>query len=400
VIAQSKRSILLIVALVLAFAGLQILSGTMYAKSNQHTAQQVASVPQLGTYSSPSWWNGQVCDKGHYAQAYMATSWRGIQVCGPYSGSDTSHPDYFDLNGAGARQFEFQCTDLVARYIFAAYGIHSQVANGWQIVDTYTGLPNTPFHKVTNDGSVHMSPQEGDVLSYAATAANFNAGHTAIVTGVNSDGSINIIQQNVNWNGAYAPTDRLTISSWKIQSSTHGTGSIISWMTTRSIPTKVNFSLNLSGIGTNVSVGQNNHPLHPVRSAVVQVRNANNNTVMSIYTSVAYSTTTGLFTGSVTINSLSSGYYTIAVKLSNTLNKLAANWFQPGVSIIEPTLLPLSGDVDGNNVINILDYNDLMSCYGSKYPTCQFQQAADLNDDGAVDGVDYNIIIRSFSGQH
>jgi Dockerin type I domain len=68
----------------------------------------------------------------------------------------------------------------------------------------------------------------------------------------------------------------------------------------------------------------------------------------------------------------------------------------------EPTMTPISGDVDGNNVVNILDYNDLMSCYGSKAntPSCQYKTTSDLNDDGSIGGVDYNIILRAFSGQN
>jgi hypothetical protein len=180
-------------------------------------------------------------------------------------------------------------------------------------------------------------------------------------------------------------------------------------MTTRAITspptsstTKVNFSLSLSGIGTNVAVGQNNNPLHPTRDAVVQIRNASNNVVQSINTTVSYSTSSGLYSGSVLISSLTSGnYYNIAVKLSNTLNKLANNWFQPGGTVNEPTIIPISGDVDGNNAIDIRDYNDLMSCYGAKANTssCQYKTTSDLNDDGSIGGVDYNIIIRAFSGQ-
>lgn len=165
------------------------------------------------------------------------------------------------------------------------------------------------------------------------------------------------------------------------------------------ITTTVNFTINLSGIGTNTSVGQNNNPHHPMRTAAIQIRNGSNQNVFTTNTTVTYSQSDGLYHGAVTFT-LPGGPYLFLVKLSNTLNKQANNIFQAGGAVTEPTLLPLSGDVDGNNVLDILDYNDLMSCFGSKYSTCQFQQTADLNDDGAVDGIDYNIIIRSFSGQH
>jgi hypothetical protein len=173
-------------------------------------------------------------------------------------------------------------------------------------------------------------------------------------------------------------------------------------MTTRAVPnptTTVNFSLSLTGMGTNTAAGLNNHPLHPIRSAAIQIRNGSNQNVFTTTTNVTYSSSTGLYSGSVTFT-LPTGSYLFLAKLSNTLNKQASNFFQAGGTVTEPTLLPLSGDVDGNNTIDIQDYNDLMSCYGAKYASCAYKVSADLNDDGSVGGVDYNIIMRSFSGVH
>lgn len=364
-------------------------------------ATQQTQVPALGNYSSPTWWQGSTCDKIHYPAAYQAAIWRGIQVCGPYSGSDTSHSDSFSENGAGAGQYEFQCTDLIARYIWARFGIKSQIADGGQIVDIYTGkVSNSPFNRVLNNGNVHITPVEGDVLSYAATAANSGHGHTAIVTGTNADGSINVIQQNIRWNGSYQPADTLKISGYIIQPSTKGAGSVVSWMTTRAVPTPtttVNFSLSLTGIGT--TAGLNNHPRHPGLVAAIQIRNGQNQNVYTTHTNVTYNSSTGLYSGSISFT-VPAGSYLFLAKLPNTLNKQAYNFFQAGGTITEPTLLPLSGDVDSNNTIDIQDYNDLMNCYGARYASCVYKTTADLNDDGAVDGVDYNIIMRSFSGIH
>lgn len=51
----------------------------------------------------------------------------------------------------------------------------------------------------------------------------------------------------------------------------------------------------------------------------------------------------------------------------------------------------------GDNVINISDYNAFINCYGAKNTSsfCQGKDYGDFNDDGVVDGVDYNILIRS-----
>jgi len=204
-------------------------------------------VTQPSIYNAPSWWNGQDCNKGNYPAAYdllgydnrgNPKTWRGIEVCGPLPGLKSTGPqEDFHSYGAGADQYMFQCTELVARYLWVVHGLKSQIADGGQIVDAYTGLQNSPFHKVVNDGLMQMFPVEGDVLSYGPTADNPH-GHTSIVTDsnvTNGNGTINIIQQNIAWNGAAVPTETLQVNNWIIQPGTHGAGSVISWMTTRPV---------------------------------------------------------------------------------------------------------------------------------------------------------------------
>jgi hypothetical protein len=72
----------------------------------------------------------------------------------------------------------------------------------------------------------------------------------------------------------------------------------------------------------------------------------------------------------------------------------------------DPVILPpqtvLMGDIvpdQGDNVINISDYNAFINCYGSKNTSsfCQGKNYGDFNDDGVVDGIDYNILLRSLN---
>lgn len=72
------------------------------------------------------------------------------------------------------------------------------------------------------------------------------------------------------------------------------------------------------------------------------------------------------------------------------------------ISTRDKTLLPsqrvLMGDMSppaGNNIMDINDYNVLVECFGET--TCKNLRNADLNDDGQVDGIDYNIMARSFN---
>lgn len=59
------------------------------------------------------------------------------------------------------------------------------------------------------------------------------------------------------------------------------------------------------------------------------------------------------------------------------------------------------GDIDGDRAVTLLDYNYLISCYGSRFhtTTCLAGKSADLNGDGVIDGVDYNIFLRAMSGK-
>lgn len=52
---------------------------------------------------------------------------------------------------------------------------------------------------------------------------------------------------------------------------------------------------------------------------------------------------------------------------------------------------------EGDNVVNLADYNILINCYQMirGTPTCPNPFAADINDDGAVDGLDYNVMVLS-----
>jgi hypothetical protein len=60
----------------------------------------------------------------------------------------------------------------------------------------------------------------------------------------------------------------------------------------------------------------------------------------------------------------------------------------------------LMGDIIpdvGDNIVSLGDYNTFISCYGEKQRTdiCIKNNYGDFNDDSFVDGVDYNILIRS-----
>lgn len=64
---------------------------------------------------------------------------------------------------------------------------------------------------------------------------------------------------------------------------------------------------------------------------------------------------------------------------------------------------PTIGDINGDSNVDLLDYNIFISCYGKKVTRllCTHKADVDLNKDGTIGGVDYNLLLRGmFSEQH
>ena len=115
------------------------------------------------------------------------------------------------------------------------------------------------------------------------------------------------------------------------------------------------------------------------------------------------------FKGTNVIDAIpNSGIYNIKVKSDGYLRKLILSVrINKGVQndIALTTLIP--GDIDGDNRMNLLDYNLFVSCYGTKAdkPTCNKKTVAglgefnlaDFNDDIVVDGIDVNTFIKGLS---
>lgn len=219
---------------------------------------------------------------------------------------------------------------------------------------------------------------------------------------------------------------------------------------------KLAFKLTGIGVGSS-SAGLTSAPQRPRRNFEVVILNSQNQPVLttkgwaSYYAGTDSVTSPGVYTGGVTLGTdFPTGSYLVKVRMDNTLWKAV-----PGIqnitgggnnSISTPVSL-ITGDVNGDNVINLLDYNLFLSCLGGKCPesvpvysdldnytvegspsgttiTCvprpacldasppclppepargwcpfkSLQKALfDFNDDGIVDEVDLNILYFAFS---
>ena len=186
------------------------------------------------------------------------------------------------------------------------------------------------------------------------------------------------------------------------------------------------FTLLLDGVGnagdspnpTGNSLS-NKTPLTPQRNLNVQIYDTNNQLVSSTSAIVNYASDSGTFTGSLDLSTLASGSYIFKVQTDRYLRKQV-----PGIQQITanqqiplPTTELVAGDTNGDNVLNILDYNALLDCgYGQLDPlqdtdpsspfqtsTCQVHtpvSSVDLDDNGLVNSADYNLFLRELSVQN
>ncbi len=165
-------------------------------------------------------------------------------------------------------------------------------------------------------------------------------------------------------------------------------------------------SLNLEGISiekTPQGVAKGNpNPKKKTRSTTIELLNANNQIVSTRTIDLAYDSASGLFKGTANLgNSFASGNYLIKIRTERYLKRLFPGILNiiAGQAFTVPTLTLLAGDVNGDNELNMLDYNIFVSCFGAKATkaSCTDKVSADVNDDEVIDGVDYNLFAQSLA---
>ncbi len=190
-------------------------------------------------------------------------------------------------------------------------------------------------------------------------------------------------------------------------------------------PTKTTLTLSLlfHGIGsagdTKNPDGEfsNKIPINQERTLNVQLVNEDNQLVATKLITAFYNSNEGTFDSHYVLNDpLPKGDYILKVKTEPYLRKLMPGFMtvEPGKkNIMEVTEL-ITGDINGDNVINVLDYNILFDCgYGAIDPlpivdtdslyhkkacvTHSERKYADLTDNGIIDSTDYNLFIRELS---
>jgi hypothetical protein len=175
--------------------------------------------------------------------------------------------------------------------------------------------------------------------------------------------------------------------------------------------TAVSLNLLLHGIGkggdsANPNSGGNPSPRRTQRNVTVEVYNSQNQLILTKQGNVSFGAANGNFTGQVDLGTtIATGVYSVKVKTTQFLNTLV-----PGIQSLTqgtvnqlPATVLVNGDIDGNNTLNILDYNILMGCYSDFEPakscTAANKSLSDLDDDGDVNQYDYNLFLREITNR-
>lgn len=159
---------------------------------------------------------------------------------------------------------------------------------------------------------------------------------------------------------------------------------------------KLALSVKLPGIGN--EPGDNSSPGRQSREVEVAAFDVNNNEVKATTGTLSY--TQGIFSGTISLGTgLVAGPYNVRVRFDNTLWKLVPLivTITPGQTTIVPQITLIGGDIDINqdNRLDLADWNVITSCFES--PGCGRSVVSDLNDDGQVEEIDVNIILRGFA---
>lgn len=164
--------------------------------------------------------------------------------------------------------------------------------------------------------------------------------------------------------------------------------------------------------------GGNTQPLHGARLVTIKLYNVDTQNTYTAQDTLTFDGVQSFNNPHFNLGSIPSGTYQLLINMPGLLQKSLTqanntNTFpiQAGSTIVVPPARLIPGDIApipgtnnqpyGDNVLDIEDYNVLIGCYSDTQAASSCSDvaktAADLNDDGKVDAVDYNILLRSFA---
>ncbi|HVF69470.1 MAG TPA: dockerin type I domain-containing protein, partial [Xanthomonadales bacterium] len=153
--------------------------------------------------------------------------------------------------------------------------------------------------------------------------------------------------------------------------------------------------------------GGNANPQRPQRTVQIEVFNTQNQLVLSKTGQVSLDNALGNFKGIIDLGpTFPTGIYSVKVKSDQFLKSLVPgiqNITTGSTNLLTQTTL-VTGDINNDNKMDILDYNTLIDCYSDITPARNCSDpakktSADITDDGGVNQFDYNLFLRELTNR-
>lgn len=165
------------------------------------------------------------------------------------------------------------------------------------------------------------------------------------------------------------------------------------------VPNQTYLILHISVPSIGTDSFSNHNPLHPKRSITLNLFDSNLSSVDTETSVITYDPSGGTFNGRITISKPIGTVASIKLTMQQALPyviQLQTHLQDNQINIL-PTIALTTGDINGDGRISILDYAILSSCFKGLSTTCSkdLYTLSDLDDDGLVDGIDYNIFLRN-----
>lgn len=331
----------------------------------QHGSSPPASYPQVTPFQWPAGISSRWCtdsDGGKvYDQVAIVTNNVDPATGDPQNCDNNGNCTDVDACENGALT-EYYCeTGLVKK---EQYTCSNGCADKWSCKNNGTPLPTGMMPSGGVTPSISLTPMVTVTVTPSVVA-------TPTATPIAS--------------GSGIPTPTLTLTPT----------SIVPTPTLPSTPTMLAVTVALPGIGKNGNVSPNNGQR---RVSVELVDSANKAVGASVYAQLSFDPGSGKFKGTANFGTVvPSGNYVIKLKTNQYLaKKIPATVVTAGVTNTIPQATLISGDINNDNKLDILDYNILVGCFGKKInsESCGIKKVdADLNDDGVIDGIDYNLFL-------
>lgn len=156
--------------------------------------------------------------------------------------------------------------------------------------------------------------------------------------------------------------------------------------------------------GNTNTAGLTTNPIRPTRNIIVELFKAGSATPEITKTaSIRFNYASNIFTGTIDLGQ-TTGTYTVKVKTPGYLKKNVGAFSFANNTINAPRADMIAGDVNGDNTLDILDYNILISCIFGNGSSCaqnsDYNILSDLNDNGVKNQLDYSLFIRELPVQN